>query len=78
MEEIIAIITTDEALGVYGAVDCGGYVSNFMLAAQALGLATVPQAALGGGAGIEAATFGLGGQQLLIDHLVHHPAKQFG
>ncbi|MET0720526.1 MAG: nitroreductase [Tardiphaga sp.] len=42
----VAIVTTDEALGVYGAVDCGGYVSNFMLAAQALGLATVPQAAL--------------------------------
>ena len=42
----VAIISTDEALGVYGAVDCGGYVNNFMLAAQALGLATVPQAAL--------------------------------
>ncbi len=44
----VAIITSDEALGVYGAIDCGGYVSNFMLAAQALGLATVPQAALAG------------------------------
>ncbi len=42
----VAIITTDEALGVYGAVDCGGYVNNFLLAAQALGVATVPQAAL--------------------------------
>ena len=42
----VAIIHTDEALGVYGAVDCGGYVTSFMLAAQALGLATVPQAAL--------------------------------
>lgn len=42
----VAIITSDEALGVYGAVDCGGYVSNFMLAAQAMGLATIPQAAL--------------------------------
>jgi nitroreductase len=42
----VAIITSDEALGVYGAVDCGGYVNNFMLAAQALGLSTVPQAAL--------------------------------
>jgi len=42
----VAIVTTDEALGVYGAVDCGGYVNNFMLAAQALGLATIPQAAL--------------------------------
>jgi nitroreductase len=44
----VAIITTDEALGAYGAVDCGGYVGNFMLAAQALGVATVPQAALAG------------------------------
>ncbi|KIZ44270.1 MULTISPECIES: nitroreductase [Rhodopseudomonas] len=42
----VAIITTDEALGVYGAIDCGGYVTSFMLAAQALGIATVPQAAL--------------------------------
>ncbi len=44
----VAIITSAEALGVYGAVDCGGYVGNFMLAAQALGIATVPQAALAG------------------------------
>ena len=35
----VAIIHTDEALGVYGAIDCGAYVSNFMLAAQALGSA---------------------------------------
>lgn len=44
----VAIVTTDEALGVYGAIDCGGYVNNFMLAAQAAGLATIPQAALAG------------------------------
>jgi nitroreductase len=42
----VAIITTDEALGVYGAIECGCYVSNFLLAAQASGVATVPQAAL--------------------------------
>jgi nitroreductase len=42
----VAIIHTDEALGVYGAVDCGAYVSNFMLAAQALGLGAIAQAAL--------------------------------
>ena len=42
----VAIIHTDEPLGVYGAIDCGAYVSNFMLAAQALGLGTIPQAAL--------------------------------
>src|SRR6201996_7995518 len=42
----VAIIHSDEALGVYGAIDCGAYVSNFMLAAQALGLGAIPQAAL--------------------------------
>jgi nitroreductase len=42
----VAIVHTDEALGVYGAIDCGGYVTSFMLAAQALGISTVPQAAL--------------------------------
>ncbi|HMN80226.1 MAG TPA: nitroreductase [Burkholderiaceae bacterium] len=42
----VAIVTTDEALGVYGAVDCGGFVSNFLLAATAHGVATIAQAAL--------------------------------
>ena len=42
----VAIITTAEELGVYGAVDCGLYVDTFMLAAQALGLGTIAQAAL--------------------------------
>jgi nitroreductase len=42
----VAIITSDDALGTYGAVDCGGYVANFLLAAEAAGLACIPQAAL--------------------------------
>ena len=42
----VAIITTDEALGEYGAMDCGGYVANFLLAAQANGVSTVAQASL--------------------------------
>jgi len=42
----VAIIHTNEALGVYGAIDCGAYVGNLMLAAQALGLATIAQASL--------------------------------
>jgi nitroreductase len=42
----VAIIHTDDPLGVYGAIDCGAFVSNFMLAAQALGLGTIAQAAL--------------------------------
>ncbi len=42
----VAIITSDKALGVYGAVDCGGYVSTLLLAAESLGIAAVPQAAV--------------------------------
>jgi len=42
----VAIVTTDEALGIYGAIDCGAYVSNFALAARAMGVASIAQAAL--------------------------------
>lgn len=42
----VAIVSSDEALGVYGAVDCGAYVGNFLLAAHSLGVATIAQAAL--------------------------------
>ena len=42
----VAIITSDRDLGVYGAVDCGGYVANFLTVAQSFGLSTIPQAAL--------------------------------
>ena len=34
----VAIVTTDEALGAYGAIDCGAYVNTFMLAARASAL----------------------------------------
>lgn len=42
----VAIIHTDEALGPYGAVDCGAYVANFVLAATAHGVGSIAQAAL--------------------------------
>ena len=42
----LAIVTTDASLGTYGAVDCGAYVSSFMLAARSLGVASIAQAAL--------------------------------
>lgn len=41
-----ALITSPKSLGVYGAIDCGGYVNNFLLAATSVGVATVPQAAI--------------------------------
>ena len=42
----VAIVTTDEALGEYGAMHRGRYVANFLLAAPANGAATVAQASL--------------------------------
>ncbi|NOD34601.1 MULTISPECIES: nitroreductase [unclassified Ruegeria] len=41
-----AILSSPAELGPYGAMDCGGFVTAFTLAAQALGVATIPQAAL--------------------------------
>jgi nitroreductase len=55
----VAVIHTDEALGIYGAIDCGAYVGNFMLAAQALGLGTIPQAALARHSGMIRRHFGI-------------------
>lgn len=62
----VAIITTDEALGVYGAVDCGGYVNNFMLAAKALGLDAIAQAALAMRAQTIRDHFGLGPDRKIV------------
>ena len=42
----VAVITSDRDQGVYGAIDCGGYVANLLLAAQSLQLAAIPQAAI--------------------------------
>ncbi len=41
-----AIVTSPSELGAYGALDCGGFVTAFALAAQAAGVASIPQAAL--------------------------------
>ena len=62
----VAIIHTDEALGVYGAIDCGAYVGNFMLAAQALGLGTIPQAALARHSGLIRRHFKLGDDRRVV------------
>jgi nitroreductase len=41
-----AFISTAADLGTYGAIDCGGFVSTFLLVAESLGIAAIPQAAL--------------------------------
>jgi len=62
----VAIIHTDEPLGIYGAIDCGAYVSNFMLAAQALGLGTIPQAALARHSGLIRKHFNLADDRRVV------------
>tara|TARA_R110002049_G_scaffold10127_9_gene50626 strand:+ start:3718 stop:4395 length:678 start_codon:yes stop_codon:yes gene_type:complete len=42
----VAIVTSGAELGPYGAMDCGGFVTAFTLAATALGVGTVAQAAI--------------------------------
>ncbi len=42
----VLLITTPRSLGVYGAIDCGLYVSAFMLAAREHGVDAIAQAAL--------------------------------
>jgi nitroreductase len=62
----VAIIHSDEALGIYGAIDCGAYVGNFLLAAQALGLGAIPQAALAHQSGLIRRHFGLGDDRRIV------------
>jgi nitroreductase len=42
----VAIVTTDAHLGVYGAIDCGGYVANLLNAAHSRGISSVAQASI--------------------------------
>ena len=42
----VSILHSPSELGAYGAMDCGGFVTAFTLAAQSLGIATIPQAAV--------------------------------
>jgi nitroreductase len=62
----VAILTSDEALGAYGAVDCGAYVNSFLLAAQGLGVASIPQAALASHSTFVREYFGLGADRILV------------
>jgi nitroreductase len=62
----VALITSDEALGTYGAVDCGAYVNSFLLAAQSLGVASIPQAALATHAEFVRNHFGIGDDRILV------------
>lgn len=79
----VALISTDAALGTYGAIDCGGYVACFMLAAASLGISTVAQAALAARPQRVRDFFGLGPDRRIVCGISfgiadpEHPANGF-
>jgi nitroreductase len=62
----VALITTEEDLGVYGGVDCGLYVANFMLAARNFGVDSIAQAALASYPDLIRSRFGLPANRKLV------------
>ncbi|MCF8610165.1 nitroreductase [Gordonia sp. HY285] len=62
----VAIVTTDRDLGTYGAVDCGLFVNNFLLAAHSRGIASIPQAALAAQAPVLREFFDLPDDRLVV------------
>jgi nitroreductase len=77
------IVTTDEALGVYGVLDCGAWVNNFMLAAAAEGIAAIAQAALATHPKPVREFFGIGPERRIVCGMSfgyedpQHPANRF-
>jgi nitroreductase len=62
----VAIVTTEEALGVYGLLDCGLYVQTFMLAARNFGVDSIAQAALASYPDVVRAHFGLPAHRKMV------------
>lgn len=79
----VAIITSGAELGAYGALDCGAFITAFTLAAQALGIASIPQAAIASFAPLLRSHFGLGEDRLILCAISlgyedpAHPANAF-
>jgi nitroreductase len=77
------VVTTDEALGIYGVLDCGAWVNNFMLAAAAAGVACIAQAALAAHPKVLREFFGIGEDRRIVCGMsfgyedAKHPANQF-
>lgn len=79
----VAIVTSERDLGPYGAMDCGGFVSAFTLAAQALGVASIPQAAVAAYAPLLRRHFNIADNRLILCAISFgyedstHPANSF-
>ncbi len=79
----VALLTTEEALGFWGALDCGLYINSFILAARSLGIDSIAQAALASYPGLVREYFGLPGNRKLICGISFghadsaHPVNQY-
>ncbi|AXI47512.1 nitroreductase [Sulfitobacter sp. SK012] len=79
----VAIVSSPAELGPYGAMDSGGFVTAFTLAATALGIATIPQAAIAGYAPLLREHLGLTEDRLILCAISlgyadkDHPANSF-
>jgi len=79
----VAILTSDAGLGVYGAVDVGGYVQVVLLAMQAHGLAAIPQAALAHQSALVKQELGIPKERLMVCGIsfgyedTAHPANSY-
>ncbi|WP_296766509.1 nitroreductase [Sediminimonas sp.] len=79
----VAIVSSEADLGPYGAMDTGGFVAAFTLAAQALGVATIPQAAVAAYAPTLRAELGMPAHRLILCGISlgytdpDHPANAF-
>lgn len=79
----VAIIHSPAELGPYGAMDSGGFVTAFTLAATALGVATIPQAAVAAYAPLLREYLNIGADRLILCAIsfgyadTDHPANSF-
>ena len=79
----VAIIHSPAELGPYGAMDSGGFVTAFTLAATALGVATIPQAAIAAYAPLLREYLNIGSDRLILCAIsfgyadTDHPANSF-
>ncbi|QCC05138.1 nitroreductase [Cupriavidus necator H16] len=79
----VAIVTMPADLGHYAAMDCGGFIASFLLAAHAHGVATTAQGAVARHARFVRSHFGIGEDRKMVcaiafgfaDH--DHPANSF-
>ncbi len=79
----VAVITSDRSLGPYGYIDCGAYVSTLLQAAESLGIAAIPQAAIAMRSDTVRAHFAIPDDRVIVCGVsfgfsdTEHPANSF-